>query len=126
MGPVPTPYPSPPASYGPASAPQVSTPSPTPPAAAEKAQCCVYGGCASYGTAYCIAAGLWCSGTKEACSTCGGTLCTGLALLSEVQQRAPKFLHRPGRGGHVLLQTLAAPARGGDFEGPGFFDDAEL
>merc|ERR1740121_935783 len=119
---VPTPSPAPaPAAAPPAYAPPPSAPAPTPSPsdseAAEEAQCCVYGGCASYGTPYCIAAGLWCSGSDEACSTCGGTLCTGLALLSEGPPRAEKFLHRPGHGGHILLQTLAAPRRGGEVEG---------
>merc|ERR1711948_76584 len=89
----------------PAPTPPVPTPSPSPPAAAGTAQCCVYGGCASYGTPYCIAAGLWCSLSDEACSTCGGTLCTEVALLSGGPVQARKFLHRPGHGGHVLLQT---------------------
>merc|ERR1712014_434403 len=101
----------------PAPAPLVPALSPSPPAAAGKAQCCVYGGCASYGTSYCIAAGLWCSASEEACSTCGGTLCTEVALLSEGPVQARKFLHRPGLGGHVLLQTQAASQKVWEGEG---------
>merc|ERR1719436_2244108 len=39
------------------------------------AQCCYHGGCASFGTAHCNAAGAWCSESEERCKSCAGTLC---------------------------------------------------
>lgn len=84
-----------------------SPPAPPPPEAAGSAQCCYAGGCASYGTPLCNAAGSWCSGSVGACSGCGGTLCSGASLVSTGGRagRSKKFLHRPrGLGEHAPVQ----------------------
>merc|ERR1712151_1217069 len=67
---------------------------PSSPASAGAAQCCYFAGCSAYGTSSCNPAGSWCSDSAEACNSCGGTLCTGMSMLSETHIKRRKFLHR--------------------------------
>merc|ERR1719188_725220 len=70
--------PSEPAMPGPMPGPSPSRPTETPsPSGGDSgdAMCCFDTGCSAYGTSFCSAAGTWCSGSEEACKSCGGTLC---------------------------------------------------
>merc|ERR1712107_580605 len=53
------------------------------------AMCCFDAGCTSYGTSFCSAAGTWCSGSAEACESCGGTLCVESAGSGPVSATPP-------------------------------------
>lgn len=88
--------------------PVSTSPAPTPPPSSAPvggAQCCYAAGCSSYGTSSCNAVGSWCSGSAEACTTCGGTLCSSVSALFEGHSRRGKFLHRQGGLGNIFLQT---------------------
>lgn len=73
----PAPMPAEPPPYNPAPAPASNPAAPVAPSAASAgdAMCCYDAGCSTYGTSFCSAMGTWCSGSAEACQSCGGTLC---------------------------------------------------
>lgn len=118
--PAPTgpPVPAAPAAAGPTPPPAAETPAP---ALAGQGECCYHGGCASFGTTMCNAAGSWCSETSDRCSRCGGTYCTAASApsseekalgLSEAATRlAPATRHR--FLGAALIQAGAELGRAG-------------
>jgi len=108
------PYAEQPPEAPPSAAPPSEAPpsgAPAPPDASGVTQCCYYAGCAAYGSAQCNAAGAWCSASAEACSACGGTLCSGVSLLADGRAARQSLRRRPRRAGHVLMQARRALAR---------------
>jgi len=115
------------AESAPVSVPTSPPPTPSPTSAPEGGdQCCYASGCSSYGTASCNAAGSWCSESAEACTRCGGTLCSGVSALFEERARRQKFLRRQGAFGQVLLQTDVNSRKTFEVQSADGFKDDEL
>jgi len=79
-------------------------PAPSPPL---QGQCCYAGGCSSYGSPSCNAAGTWCSESQSNCQRCGGTFCEAASFLAKgggrksLRSASAKHAHL----GHMLIQV---------------------
>jgi len=86
--------------------PSPSGPDPVP-SPSLQGQCCYAGGCSSYGTASCNAAGTWCSGSQSNCQRCGGSFCEAPSLLAQGGARKALRSVRANQAhlGHSLMQV---------------------